>query len=116
MPATELEEMRRSHKGDENAPARGREAVQIAAESRVYQNPHQRAVLGVLTENGQCSKPCGQVNVLERDVVGLLGQPIAVFGIFGRSEGKLEFQGFIMVLSRKCHFSKANFIGLVLDF
>lgn len=56
------EEMRRSNKGDENAPAGSREALQVAAESRVHQNPHHRAVLGVLTENGQCLRPCGQVN------------------------------------------------------
>ncbi|XP_066477352.1 cyclin-A1 [Tiliqua scincoides] len=62
--------MRRSHKGDERAPAGGREALQAAAESHVNQNPHQRAVLGVLTENGQCLKPCGQGTTILRHASG----------------------------------------------
>nr|XP_056714140.1 cyclin-A1 [Euleptes europaea] len=54
------EEMRRGNKGDEKAQAWGREALPFAMESRANQNPPQRAVLGVLTENGQYLRSCGQ--------------------------------------------------------
>ncbi|XP_054830223.1 cyclin-A1 [Eublepharis macularius] len=61
------EEMRRGNKGDEKAAQAGeREALQIAMESRPNQNPRQRAVLGVLTENGQCLRSCGQGATMAR--------------------------------------------------
>ncbi|XP_053168889.1 cyclin-A1 isoform X2 [Hemicordylus capensis] len=62
--------MRRSNKSDEKAPAGGQEALQLAAESHAGQNTHQRAVLGVLTQNGQCLRPCGQGTTIVRRFSG----------------------------------------------
>lgn len=59
--AADLEEMWRNNKGDEKAQAAGREALPVVTESHANQNPPQRAILGVLTENGQCLRSCSQV-------------------------------------------------------
>ncbi|KAL8190893.1 UNVERIFIED_CONTAM: Cyclin-A1 [Gekko kuhli] len=60
LETADLEEMRRGNKGDEKAQVGGREALPVVMESRTNQKPPQRAVLGVLNENGQCPRSCSQ--------------------------------------------------------
>ncbi|XP_048350500.1 cyclin-A1 isoform X2 [Sphaerodactylus townsendi] len=62
--------MHRNNKGEEKAQTGGREALHVAMESCANQNPPRRAVLGVLTENGQCLRSCGQGTTTMRYVSG----------------------------------------------
>ncbi|XP_077198002.1 cyclin-A1 isoform X2 [Paroedura picta] len=68
--AADLEEMRRGNKGDEKAQGAGQEALPVVVQSRANQNPPPRAVLGVLTENGQCLRSCSQGTTTVRCVSG----------------------------------------------
>ncbi|XP_060090662.1 cyclin-A1 isoform X2 [Heteronotia binoei] len=63
--------MRRSNKRDEKAQAGGRETLPVVMESHASQNPPQRAVLGVLAENGQCLRSCSQGTTAVRCFSGL---------------------------------------------
>ncbi|XP_015275077.1 PREDICTED: cyclin-A1 [Gekko japonicus] len=58
--AADLEEMWRGNKGDEKAQVGRRETLPVVMESRTNQNPPQRSVLGVLSENEQCLRSCSQ--------------------------------------------------------
>ncbi|CAI5773057.1 cyclin-A1 isoform X1 [Podarcis lilfordi] len=58
--AADPEEMHCSNNGDEKAKDELWDALPVVVQPRTNQNLHQRAILGELTENGQCLRPSVQ--------------------------------------------------------